>query len=229
LDPRQLFVDERLLGRCAYCGGIPETRDHVPPKVFLDEPYPEELPVVGACLECNNGASADEQYLACFLDCVIAGSTCPSEKHREKIRRTLEQIPALRALIESARRAAPNGDLLWDLDTPRVKDVICKLARSHVAYEFSETRTENPEHVWCSPLNVMSEEERQSFEEISPLQPLPEIGNRAFIRVCHVMGNSAVSDGWQVVQENRYRYYADPGSSAVRIVLSEYLACEVAW
>ena len=49
MDPRHLFMDERLTGKCVYCGAQPETRDHVPSKVLLDEPYAAQLPVVGAC------------------------------------------------------------------------------------------------------------------------------------------------------------------------------------
>lgn len=37
MDPRKLFVDERLLEMCAYCGGQPDTRDHVPSRVLLDD------------------------------------------------------------------------------------------------------------------------------------------------------------------------------------------------
>ena len=54
------FTDERLRGFCAYCGGPAETRDHVPPRVFLDKPYPSNLPVVSACRECNEDISMDE-------------------------------------------------------------------------------------------------------------------------------------------------------------------------
>ena len=39
---------------CVYCGNAAGTRDHVPPKVLLDEPYPPDLPPVPACDECNN-------------------------------------------------------------------------------------------------------------------------------------------------------------------------------
>jgi hypothetical protein len=40
MDPRHLFIDERLTGRCVYCGGRPNTRDHCPSKVLLDEAFP---------------------------------------------------------------------------------------------------------------------------------------------------------------------------------------------
>jgi hypothetical protein len=59
--------DDRNKGRCIHCGGPDETRDHSPSKVFLDEPYPENLPVCPSCLQFNNTLSIDEEYLACFL------------------------------------------------------------------------------------------------------------------------------------------------------------------
>ena len=82
MDPRHLFIDERHTGMCVYCGTHPDTRDHVPSKVLLDEPYPPELPVVGACKKCNSSFSLDEQYLACFLDCVIRGGAEASHYQR---------------------------------------------------------------------------------------------------------------------------------------------------
>ena len=75
MDPRKLFVDERLIGSCVYCGGAPDSRDHVPSKVLLDDPLPPDLPVVEACSTCNGNFSLDEEYLACFLECVFSGST----------------------------------------------------------------------------------------------------------------------------------------------------------
>jgi hypothetical protein len=73
----ETFVDERLLGFCAFCGGRPGTRDHVPPKVFLDKPYPANLPVVASCARCNSGASVDEEFVAALLEVVICGTPTP--------------------------------------------------------------------------------------------------------------------------------------------------------
>ncbi|HET8774378.1 MAG TPA: hypothetical protein VFP80_11320, partial [Thermoanaerobaculia bacterium] len=68
------FADERHAAFCAGCGGAPETRDHVPSKVLLDEPYPENLPVVGVCASCNQGVSLDEEYTACVIECARLGA-----------------------------------------------------------------------------------------------------------------------------------------------------------
>lgn len=75
MDPRHLFVRQRLTRSCVYCGGIADTQDHVSSRVLLDDPKPVNIPVVEACKECNQGFSMDEEYLACLLDCVLCDTT----------------------------------------------------------------------------------------------------------------------------------------------------------
>lgn len=73
------FVDERQKSWCIQCGAligdVDTNKDHVPSKVLLRRPFPENLPVVQICTGCNNGFSADEEYLPLFLNRVLAGST----------------------------------------------------------------------------------------------------------------------------------------------------------
>jgi hypothetical protein len=72
MDPKKLFADERFNGVCVHCGSEPSSRDHVPSKVFLDQPFSDDLPVVPACEACNNRMSIDEVYVACLVECVIS-------------------------------------------------------------------------------------------------------------------------------------------------------------
>jgi len=102
MDPRQLFADERLKGMCVHCGGRPHTRDHAPSKVLLDDPLPNNLPVVEACESCNTGFSQDEEYVACFVECVICGTTELSGVQRPKIKRILAERPALAARLHQS-------------------------------------------------------------------------------------------------------------------------------
>ena len=45
------------VGVCAYCGETkPLTVDHGPPKLMLEEPYPDNLVTVPACLDCNKNS-----------------------------------------------------------------------------------------------------------------------------------------------------------------------------
>ncbi len=48
---------------CIYCGADKDlTRDHVPPKLFLAEPYPSNLVTVPACYDCNRSFQANDEY-----------------------------------------------------------------------------------------------------------------------------------------------------------------------
>lgn len=232
MDPRKLFFDERLKGFCVFCGGPHETDDHVPSKVLLDEPFPDNLPLVAACKKCNNQFSIDEPYLACLIDCVIAGSVDPNKVGREKVRRILSKRPHIGVQIDAGRRKNLFGDLEWETDSARVRNVVLKLARGHVYYELGEPQFGEPEQLWFVPLEVMSAEQREAFEANtgSGLAAWPEIGSRAFHRVSVVGPEAFIDDGWQVVQPGRYRYWVSwSGEARVRMVLSEYLACEAAW
>ncbi len=232
MDPRHLFIDERLTGVCVYCGAHPDTRDHVPSKVLVDDPYPPELPVVGACESCNASFSLDEQYLACFLDCVICGGTDTSGLRRPNVKRILEVNPALKRRIDGSRRRQEPDYFLWEPETDRVKNVVLKLARGHAAYELYP-KLEEPAVVGFVPLQTLSGAERSAFDQLATDKPelWPEIGSRAFLRaLCKFPDRFEHSGDWIVVQPGRYRYaVAETGGVLVRMVLSEYLACMVSW
>ena len=232
MDPRQLAVDERLLGVCVYCGRPPDTHDHVPSRVLLDDPPPHDLPVVDACTPCNQGFSLDEEYLACFLECVLAGSTDPRHLRREKIKRALSRNDRLLARIQASARLDDHDVLVWEPEDERVRNVVLKLARGHAAYELSLPQLDGPETVFVSPLLAMSDEDRKSFENPGPggLQGWPEINSRAFLRAVGAKPYSEQAGPWIVVQAGQYRYSVDEhGGVRVQIVLAEYLACVVEW
>lgn len=131
MDPRQLFIDQRLVGMCVHCGSEPTTRDHVPAKVLLDEPYPSDLPVMGSCEQCNTGASLDEQYLAAFIEAVVNGTVDPQSTIRPKIQRIFTEQSTLKERIASSMSVDDNGTKIWQPETERVRNVIVKLARGH--------------------------------------------------------------------------------------------------
>jgi hypothetical protein len=230
MDPRHLFVDERLTGSCVFCAGVPDTRDHCPSKVLLDDPLPPNLPVVAACRRCNNSFSEDEQYLACAIDAVLCGSVQQGDMHRSKVKSILDASPALATRIRNSRRFDDSGNAVWEVETERVRNVIVKLARGHVAYELSLPHVEEPDEVAYVPFVSMGEVERAAYESpiTSDVQIWPEIGSRAFLRAAN--WPSELLTGWQVVQEGRYRYFVGQTcGDFVQIVLSEYLACRVVW
>ena len=219
------YGDERSKGWCVFCGARMETRDHAPSRVLLDEPYPENLPVLACCQACNQAFSLDEEYLACLIECAKAGSVEQAKASRPKIAKILTRKPALETRLSAARSETAKG-ILWKPEDERVRNVIVKLARAHIAYEQNEPQLEEPASVANVPLCSMTEEVRDEFEASPNTGHWPEVGSRAM----HLILVGAEGDyPWIEVQPGRYRYLVATGPPLVRMVIAEYLAGEVAW
>lgn len=233
-------ADTRLIDGCIYCGGLPDTRDHVPSRSLLDAPLPENLPVVGACRECNNAFSSDEEYFVCLLETVLRGST--DAVQRPVVADIFRRNPALRARIEAARQER-DGQVIFSIEVDRVRAVLLKLARGHAAYELSAVRRRDPAVFSWGPLALLSDEEREFIEDVHVPDLYPEIGSRAMQRMVVAQFTFTGPDGgeqqhdallvhdWLEVQEGRYRYvaYEDHSGVHVKIVMDEYLYCYASW
>jgi len=111
----------------------------------------------------------------------------------------------------------------------RVENVVLKLARGHAAFELSEPQYHEPSYVMIGPLHLLTAEERQYFETPPEVSVWPEIGSRAMQRMV-VVDDAVFSPEWIDVQPGQYRYLAVAEQAVViRIVVGEYLACEVIW
>jgi hypothetical protein len=241
LEQLKNLADDRLIVGCIYCGGKDATREHVPSRVFLDAPLPENLSVVGACRSCNNGFSLDEEYVACLVESVIAGSADPEDIKRPNVANILRRTPALRAKIEAAKSCI-DGETQFSIELERVKNVVVKLARGHAAFELSQPCKNEPASVWWGPLALMDEKQREEFESSHVVEGYGEIGSRGMQRLLVAQFTLQSQSGetkavgllindWVEVQEGRYRYHAIDYGDAVKIklVISEYMACEIVW
>jgi hypothetical protein len=221
--------DERMIGFCAFCGsGAPTTVDHCPSKVLLNKPFPPDLPVVPACANCNQSFSADEQYLACLIGCILAGTTEPAGVENVGARAALLNSPLLRHRIENGRIETPAGPV-FEPEMQRVEAVLLKLAQGHALHELNEPRAYPPSRIWSKPLLLLSDGERDEFENATMTDGAwPELGSRAFQRAALAFGQPA--SPWVVVQEGQYRFLAEAvGGVSVRIVIRDYLAALVEW
>ncbi len=227
---RQLrtFGDNRTLSYCTFCGAIPETKDHCPSKIFLDEPYPENLPVVQSCLKCNNDFSIDEEYVACFLSCLVDATTKPEKISRSKIQRILSEKPLLLKRIEKQSKVLLAGVMQIEPESERLKRVIVKLARGHALHEIHELCMQAPSETRINTVNNFSSQEWHAFANPEALTLFPEVGSRAMQRL-------RVEDGtffldWIIAQKDTYSYYVSQNHAVeVRILLLNYLACYVRW
>jgi hypothetical protein len=86
---------------CAICGERDgTTRDHVPPKAIFPKPRPNNLVTVPACLECNNGASDNDDLFKVFLSLQAAGNNEIARRlFQEKTVRTLKRNQSLLTII----------------------------------------------------------------------------------------------------------------------------------
>jgi hypothetical protein len=224
--------DDRNKGFCVHCGGPPETKDHLPSKVLLDEPLPANVFVSPACFSCNNGLAPDEEYVAALIECVLAGEVDPPLIGRLKIAKTLASSVRLTERLGRARRIE-NGLPVWDVEQERLRNVLLKLARGHAAYELNDPRLEEPDVCMVRPIPTMSADEYADFEDrpkpgVVELGVWPEVGSRMMSRLL-IAENEVFNEGW-LVQEGRYRYKMNWHAGLdVRIVIREYLACQVVW
>jgi len=232
------FVDDRQKSWCIHCArslaGLDTSDDHVPSKSLLSKPRPHHLPVVAICKDCNTSFSRDEQYAVTFLSCVLSGSSAPEQQSNASAARALAASPRLRTLIERSRTeyTTVGGEkrFLWKPDVERINRVVVKNARGHAYFEWGEPMLNAPIHVWTTPLESMSSEQRSDFESAGEgpgLAVWPEVGSRMMSRL---VTGAVLSDGWVIVQSGTYRYSVDAsGGLRVRTVLWEYLATEVLW
>lgn len=236
MDQLNCFADQRHKAWCIHCrqalSSLKTNRDHVPTKKFLREPYPQNLPVVETCEECNESFSLDEQYTVAFLSAVVSGSTNPSSQIHPAGSRILSGNEKLRLRIDrscnSYQTVGGDARQYWQPEQDRIDHVILKNARGHAFYELGEPMVNETSMIWSRPLLSLSTSERESFEDREGgFAVWPEVGSRMMQRLCS--GNDL--DGpWICVQDAVYRYSVIVDECVrVRSVIFDYLATEVVW
>ncbi len=209
------FSDSRLDAQCAYCGEFPNTRDHVPSKILLEKPYPENLPVVPSCLKCNNGFSLDEEYFACTIECLIHGTTDVDKLSRKNIVKILKRKTKLKKRLDDSF-FIENGKTFFKIEVKRIENVILKLAYGHAKFENSTIQYEKPKQISYMPIDYMTDKEYNTFYKITELQKSPEIGSRATQNI-HISQNGIPIDNWIVVQKGIYQYSVTPNVNNLKL------------
>ena len=232
---RQLsdMSDIRNKGICINCGEYLEhgksNRDHVPTKALLDRPYPDNLPVVETCRQCNSGFSRDEEYLSALIASVVSGSTDLDTERFPAAAGILNRSVRLRERIDQSRRVQSTlwgeSETLWKVESERISRVMLKNARGHVLFELGIPFTSEPSYTGLSPFLRMSAEQIEGFEAL----PINYIWAEACSRM--MQRQASGEDMWVEVQSDVYRYTVIPTEEGtlVRIVLREYLASEMFW
>lgn len=230
MNPNKTYYgDSRLTNFCAYCGERAETEDHVPSRCFLDQPYPQNMPVVPCCHKCNHDFSEDEEYVSCLIDCMKYNTVVPDEIPREKTRRALFHSQKLQARIALQKREFA-GITVFDIEEERVKKVMRKLAFGHLAYENDTLSWDSTYNISMRLLPEMSDFQKQLFFQPFKGSILPEVCSHALDHVKLYQeddGDISFSSHWYPVQKGRYVYCVSPDSNRVKFIIADFLAVEV--
>lgn len=205
---------------CCYCGEWADTVDHVPSKVFLDKPYPENLPVVPCCRKCNEQFSSDEEYVAVLLECVRWQTFDLEQFKREKIRKIVEHNPLILKTVMGTVHPLLDGRFSIDPENARLNKVLTKLIAGHLRFEglgqwfFHD----GLDITFYQDIHANQEFYRQFHSPVfSGL--LPEVGSRAMITMVE---KGSAGSWWFRVQPDIYDYCVAPDNSEVRIVIQDF-------
>ena len=235
----RVVYESGLDSACIYCGNNADSREHVPSKVFLSKPYPDDLFIVPSCKKCNSSFSNDELYTWFVIkilqheysDC---GSLQDNEitrfKRYEKMARTVSS--EIKKYCEGDSEPICDyhikGKKAWSFRNDRIDRVLEKLAIGHAVFELSEGYRDSQGSRWATKdiaytyAPAMSTQEIECYDDIVIMNNrlLPEIGSRVFEKIYVVNedlidssgGNarlSAVFLDWTDVQDGKYRYIAE--------------------
>lgn len=215
---------------CIYCGKAADTKEHVPSKAFLGEPFPLNLPTIPACFECNNSYSNDEKYVACILDALKCKIYFDCSLQEKTVRRLEKDLP-LKNLIDESLQSS-DGKVYFSIDENRLARILIKLARGHVGFEFDYVNFDDTKiDVQYDYLFNLSESILQEFNRIPVSQLWPEVGSRGLLIVESMeTGENIGAAFWNYVEENQYRYqvaYNEQGGLCVKLVIYEFLYCRI--
>lgn len=179
------------------------TVEHVPARVFLDRPFPENLATVYACRACNNGTSADELYVACLLEVMLAGTIDCAVLKRRRIAQALERHPELTTSLQQALEGTSSARHAKQV-AQSLTTVATKIARGHLMFDLADPRYDAPQSVRWFRMDEVSTAEAEAFDQWSNWvsatpRLLPEVGSRA------------LRDVADLFDEPRTLYYGDGG------------------
>ncbi|GIO70386.1 hypothetical protein [Paenibacillus cookii] len=226
---------------CIYCGEVADSREHIPPKVFLTSPFPDNLGIVPACRQCNKSFSNDEVFLSILIEMLKRRCFYPVCEYSSEVERRMNYNKKIVSDIENVLQ---DNDASYFDD--RIQRVLHKLALGHSVFEISEGYCIEKGTISYSFASKMSLEEIEEFTLPFNItgEPLPEIGSRVYERILiieHRLQSVENSEmflvaplvllDWVDVQDFRYSYtcYRFANEIIVKMVINEFLYATVAF
>lgn len=236
---RHKIVYDKNNSDCIYCGEIADSREHVPSKVFLTRPFPDNLGIVPACSKCNKSFSSDEIFLSILIEKLKSRYFYPNYEYSSEVE---SRINYNKKIVSDIENILQNNDVSYFDD--RIQRMLFKLAVGHSVFEISEGYCIEEGTINYSFASDMSFEEIEEFTlpfNISE-EPLPEMGSRVYERILIVeytlqsMENARdflvaplILLDWVDVQDCKYSYtcYRFGDEIIVKMVVNEFLYATV--
>lgn len=162
---------------CIYCGKPAETRDHAPPKCFLDKPYPAQMQTVPACFVCNNAFSKDEELIMYMTDYIASIEFFDGDFTRKKAEQAFKHRDIWEARMINSLKVDDEGKVYFDFEYDRIIGIISKIAFGLLYLDLGGKKKIVKSNFIVIP--QLSSSQRAEFDCIS----------------------------WKVVQENRFQYF----------------------
>lgn len=240
----RVVYNSRQYCECIYCGEVANSREHIPGKIFLEKPYPDNLLLVPECKKCNNSFSDDELYMWFVIQILkkkyYKSIYNMSEIGEKRFRNNSSIITKVNKDLDTfcINNSLNQKDYIYNFKSKRIERILQKLGVGHSVFELSEcyyTRNEEwSTSVIYSFLPVLSIEGLNNFDELIDISnyPLPEIGSRLFEHIYVIPPpieykccKGFVMLDWVDIQERGYKYIcAYLGVKIiVKITISDFL------
>jgi hypothetical protein len=175
--------------QCAYCGKEKKlTSDHVPPKLFLERPFPPNLLTVPACADCNGSFKADDEYTRNVLAPDIrANWNYAAQSSLPAIMRSLQR-PDARGFADYLSRQshvmkllAPNGNpiMAMQTDQQRVNGSGVHMLRGLYFHETGKRLSGDSAEVWVASKAGLTAEHPEMLTIARVFQLFPDQRNGA--------------------------------------------------
>jgi len=234
--------DKNTISSCIYCGNYADTREHSPSKVFLDKPYPNELPITPSCSACNNSFSHDELSVSMLVE--VYKTIYNKADFSDKFCKRINKFPNIFYSSYFGIKNSPKS-----FYTDKITRVLVKLAIGHSVFELTRCYPADLENckieVSYQFLPNMNQIEIDNYNRVEKMDLFPEIGSRAFAGIAtsdeqanymyamEVNASSGKNEksirflftDWIDVQEDKYRYicFHRDIDIVVKIAISEFL------
>lgn len=225
---------------CIYCGNEANTREHAPSKVFLRKPFPDNLPVLPACKNCNNAFSDYELYSEVYLDSLKYLSGYSENLSIDNNERIFKSTAFYDAQCDLKKYIDTGGIICNE----KLQKILIKLSICHAVYELCEGYSTDGKAIELKEISVnfrlnLNEKEIEKF--LMPIdisnKTFPELGSRIFenIRVVEPV-LTPLKGGedkklqlvilfWTEIQEGEYEYIAwiEDNEITVKIAIHDFL------